>query len=1068
MQVSNQHLNSSDSISSYAHLHNSEIAALAAECGIDWSRVNSVRPGKQVKLPVIAKKYQGKCAMWVEEKTAKSGQSYTQITFHTQKHGGVTRVWSSYEKKDGLDRLPRLVRHHPAQVQQQLKQQEEQRQANFLKHQTAWQKAERAESSAYLKRKGILQILEHAEIKSLSDAAIFGRGSDKPYLAFELKDPKGQYVGLQKIYDDGQKKLSSAAHDGAYKGAFAVLGDLDSSDVIYFAEGFATAASIFLATGKASVFAYSATNLEAVVCSLAKIYRDDSKTLIIAADNDHKGLDHNNPGLYAAWRAAYAASSSFSQCQIQVAMPTLIDGKKTDFNDIHLAYGLGHLAECLNKPSSLPRLRLDYLIKLLAWAGLKEGQALIQQITGFNIPKTEQDLVALTETLFKACGERWGRVFIRKQIVRVCSIIKRRAANLFQIQPDHVADYSRHLLEYTPKGHPTIGEKTLGAIQDKLDQGHIVILKAPMGVGKTEIAIRSAIDRVEKGAVVLPRVSVVDDAALRLGIDNYQNCDPRFTDKMAVCVNSLGAKRFKRTEECSWFDHLELLCLDEASQLFPQVVSLGSNLQRQANHQALVYAIKTAAKVLITDADANEFLIAELKRITDKPITVFEVDYNEADRKRWDIVYSTDLQQAKKSIIQAVSEKETVLVAIDSKNQAKEITALLSHLCPTARVLNIYRDLSEQDKEKALEFYQNPNQVIQGYDVLIYSPVITSGVSITEPHFTRHFGLFTGTVRVGDMVQMMGRDRTSLQWHITISKRRFRDFSSYQPCSAFSSLSLFHGLTAASEAYEKMSRNDLDALAFYSLELKGHRLSLCPLLQAKRDRGFAKFSKDIRLGLKKDKVDLILSQQDITEEEYTALGKKWLPTLNDSAALTAYRIRHKLCAKVNEESIAFFLGGGLKKQELFETLFAPTPALEELDRQEALIYEPILRQCASEKQRVMQKVIKLLGLDQDFQGEFTHRHCQGVVDYVLGDASRLNLLFSGLINPKAPPRCPTRFVMRFLARLGLRLETRKSMGRMIRFINREDVLRMRQYAKGRYQHKQGFAQGLIRGGETPP
>lgn len=62
--------------------------------------------------------------------------------------------------------------------------------------------------------------------------------------------------------------------------------------------------------------------------------------------------------------------------------------------------------------------------------------------------------------------------------------------------------------------------------------------------------------------------------------------------------------------------------------------------------------------------------------------------------------------------------------------------------------------------------------MVKKYDGLIYSPSISSGVSIEEKHFHRHFGMFCGEVVPSDAIQMLRRDRTAQEYIIGFDKLR--------------------------------------------------------------------------------------------------------------------------------------------------------------------------------------------------------------------------------------------------------------------------------------------------------
>lgn len=93
----------------------------------------------------------------------------------------------------------------------------------------------------------------------------------------------GDLISLQYINTDGDKKYHSG---GEVKGArWHIRG---SDEVVYIAEGFATAASIYEATGSTVYMAFSAGNLASVARSIRESL-GDTQPITVVADNDISG-----------------------------------------------------------------------------------------------------------------------------------------------------------------------------------------------------------------------------------------------------------------------------------------------------------------------------------------------------------------------------------------------------------------------------------------------------------------------------------------------------------------------------------------------------------------------------------------------------------------------------------------------------------------------------------------------------------------------------------------------------------------------------------------------------------
>ena len=164
-------------------------------------------------------------------------------------------------------------------------------------------------------------------------------GSDKQgkYIALLVTDFKGTRRGVQRIYEGGAKRFSTCLEK---VGGFICIGNYAGAAKIVICEGYATGASIHLATGYAVLCALDAGNLAHVATGL-KIWielHNQKSIVIVAADND--ASKPTNIGLTKA-RAA-CESTGFS-----LAYPESHDS--ADFSDLHLTQGLSAVRACIDK-----------------------------------------------------------------------------------------------------------------------------------------------------------------------------------------------------------------------------------------------------------------------------------------------------------------------------------------------------------------------------------------------------------------------------------------------------------------------------------------------------------------------------------------------------------------------------------------------------------------------------------------------------------------------------------------------------------------------------------------------
>jgi phage/plasmid primase-like uncharacterized protein len=173
-----------------------------------------------------------------------------------------------------------------------------------------WNAAEPATSHPYLSKK---RVQPHG-IRVLN-----GR------LLVPLCDADGNVHSIQWIYPDGTKLfLKGGAKHSHF---FQIRG---GDDVIYIAEGFATAASIHETTGRTVVAAIDCGNLRPVADLVRQ--RNPAAEIVIATDDDWKTAcpRSGNPGLHHAREAAGAIDAG-------IAVPDFGGNRRdkdTDFNDL--------------------------------------------------------------------------------------------------------------------------------------------------------------------------------------------------------------------------------------------------------------------------------------------------------------------------------------------------------------------------------------------------------------------------------------------------------------------------------------------------------------------------------------------------------------------------------------------------------------------------------------------------------------------------------------------------------------------------------------------------------------
>jgi putative DNA primase/helicase len=195
-----------------------------------------------------------------------------------------------------------------------------------------WRKLLDAGDSGYMAKKGF------------NATDLFGaRVSLSGNLVVPVQDTTGKTWGLQVIYPT-KAKGPRAGRDKdfqppglAKKGHFFSMGIVGRGGIVLLCEGFATGASLRMATGLPVIVAFDAGNLTPVAMAIHKAHRKDVRILVCADDDaDTMTRTGKNPGVDHATMAAMAVDGV-------VVKPEFPEdrGDATDFNDLHCHLGGG-------------------------------------------------------------------------------------------------------------------------------------------------------------------------------------------------------------------------------------------------------------------------------------------------------------------------------------------------------------------------------------------------------------------------------------------------------------------------------------------------------------------------------------------------------------------------------------------------------------------------------------------------------------------------------------------------------------------------------------------------------
>lgn len=320
----------------------------------------------------------------------------------------------------------------------------------------------------------------------------------------------------------------------------------------------------------------------------------------------------------------------------------------------------------------------------------------------------------------------------------------------------------------------------------KVPTSGILICDAPMGTGKTE-----TIAQITKGRTLLSPYSLrslARSAAERIDAEFLNECteDEGFhygagevlADRLTLCYDSLF--KIYMNQQFGGKPPQDLV-LDEASSGLRHLL-LGETCKRNrvALFAAFCWAVRAAERIIVFDADLLWTDVDLIKSIRGED-TVCHLK-NSYRPTPWPATLIKGCNNIPRAIAHALEEVRDTLkrqphhfihFATDSKNSAKTISHCLAGMGIKA-LLVCAETTNNPDYPLVKDLLANEWSEIkrQGYQVIVTSPSISTGVSWEQDHFSLVVGLFTGqSVRPQVMMQSLGRVRKPVPRLVWASSR---------------------------------------------------------------------------------------------------------------------------------------------------------------------------------------------------------------------------------------------------------------------------------------------------------
>lgn len=252
---------------------------------------------------------------------------------------GEVRQW----KLDGPELSPeekaRLAVEAQIKLQQREKDLAQQHEGAASKALARWERAadlRPGEQTPYLVRKQV---------------EAFGVRREGPDMLVPVRDIDGKLWAVQTVFPE-KKELQPGTEpidkvftkDAKKEGNFHLIGQVRPGEPIITVEGYATGASVHMATGYAVAVSFDSGNLSPVVGALKERYPTNPH--FIAADDD-RFPKPNRPQVNAGLSKAIAAAEEH---KVGVIVPSFKEGSRgTDFNDMHVEKGIGAVTAAVDQ-----------------------------------------------------------------------------------------------------------------------------------------------------------------------------------------------------------------------------------------------------------------------------------------------------------------------------------------------------------------------------------------------------------------------------------------------------------------------------------------------------------------------------------------------------------------------------------------------------------------------------------------------------------------------------------------------------------------------------------------------
>jgi hypothetical protein len=314
------------------------------------------------------------------------------------------------------------------------------------------------------------------------------------------------------------------------------------------------------------------------------------------------------------------------------------------------------------------------------------------------------------------------------------------------------------------------------------DNRRVVALACAMGSGKTDLIAAHLAPKMFEGARVVNithrrslGASTAADLGLPWGDEAAPGSDLRQTG-MALCIDSLCPGSRLRFNPAEWSG--AIVVIDEATAVLRHaVMATGTAIARRRVPvlQCLGELLARASQVIVADAQMDNHTLAAIEAAAGERAYLISSEHqpaagrqliNHDTRASWYKDLGQHLQQRRRVWITTTAAEAT------SANSAQNIAAWVDGKWPDVRVLVVDAETVANPDHNASRLAADPNGIAGRYDVVICTPAVAAGLSVTlRDHFAAVFVSAGGTTDPGAVAQAAGRVRDGCPRHLYAPSR---------------------------------------------------------------------------------------------------------------------------------------------------------------------------------------------------------------------------------------------------------------------------------------------------------